>query len=59
MRATRFNPRDINDQKLMRAINKRTTSMDVDGAGRIGLSESLRKRRTSTARSRLWATTIP
>lgn len=25
-----FNPRDINDQKLMRAINKRTTSMDVD-----------------------------
>ena len=30
-----FNPRDINDQKLMRAINKRTTS--------IGLSESLRK----------------
>ena len=24
-----FNPRDINDQKLMRAINKRTTSMDV------------------------------
>lgn len=38
-----FNPRDINDQKLMRAINKRTTSMDVDSAGRIGLSESLRK----------------
>ena len=36
-----FNPRDINDQKLMRAINKRTTSMDVDSAGRIGLSESL------------------
>ena len=36
-------PRDINDQKLMRAINKRTTSMDVDSAGRIGLSESLRK----------------
>ena len=30
-----FNPRDINDQKLMRAINKRTTSMDVDSAGRI------------------------
>lgn len=27
----------------MRAINKRTTSMDVDSAGRIGLSESLRK----------------
>ena len=29
-----FNPRDINDQKLMRAINKRTTSMDVDSADR-------------------------
>lgn len=38
-----FNPRDAKDQKLMRAINKRTTPMDVDSAGRIGLSESLRE----------------
>ena len=37
-----FNPRDPRDQKLMRAINKRTTPMDVDSAGRIGLSEPLR-----------------
>ena len=37
-----FNPRDVNDQKLMRAINRRTASMDVDSAGRIGLSEALR-----------------
>ena len=44
VRATRVLTRVyINDQKLMRAINKRTTSMDVDSAGRIGLSESLRK----------------
>ncbi len=38
-----FNPRDPKHQKLMRAINKRTTPMDVDSAGRIGLSESLRE----------------
>ena len=37
-----FNSRDPKDQKLMRAINKRTTSIDVDSAGRIGLSEQLR-----------------
>ena len=37
-----FNPRDKQDQALMRAINKRTASLDVDGAGRISLSEKLR-----------------
>lgn len=38
-----FNPRDKKDQALMRAINKRTASIDVDSAGRISLSEDLRQ----------------
>ena len=37
-----FNPRSRADQALMRKVNAMATSVDVDSASRIALSESLR-----------------
>ncbi|MDY2777666.1 MAG: division/cell wall cluster transcriptional repressor MraZ [Collinsella sp.] len=40
-----FDPRNRDDQELMRRINSMATPMDIDSASRIGISESLRAKR--------------
>ena len=40
-----FDPRKLDDQKLMRRINSMAVPMDIDSASRIGLTEQLRAKK--------------